>query len=124
MLRSIRPKRANYRDPTSENGSGGATLDAQGDVFFSAGPTIWEVVKGTGAVTAVVTTVGTGTNGEVYLTLGSDGQFYGTTSTGGDHGNGTVFELSTISTPDPSSMLMTLLISAIVGVAIVVKRCR
>src|SRR5262249_40144098 len=100
----------------------GVTLDAQGNLFGTAGNTIWEFAKGSSTVRTLAT-IGNdnsiGVNGG--LTLGTDGQLYGTTQAGGDYGDGSVFVFST---PEPSSMVMTVIISTLVGATALLKHRR
>jgi len=63
-----------------------------------------------------------GANPNAALVQGTDGKFYGTTSTGGAFGNGTVFRLSLVSPPAPvfqpvtrSGGTITLTWSAVAG---------
>jgi uncharacterized repeat protein (TIGR03803 family) len=87
------------------NGSGpvaGVTLDASGNLFGAAPDggakgvgTVWELAKGSGTITAIASF--NTTNGAVPLagvTFDANGNLFGTTSGGGTHGTGTVWELA------------------------------
>ncbi len=77
----------NFYGTTVSGGSGVGNGDAYGTVFQ---------VTTNGTMTTLVSF--TGTNGAVpvaALTLGNDGNFYGTTSSGGSNNDGTVFMMTT-----------------------------
>jgi uncharacterized repeat protein (TIGR03803 family) len=77
---------------------GGAYKDQSGDTFG----TVFKITSG-GTLTTVYSFTG-GSNGAYpnsALVQGTDGNFYGTTSAGGAHGDGAIFRLSLVSPPRP-----------------------
>jgi len=77
---------------------GGAYKNQSGDTFG----TVFKITSG-GTLTTVYSFTG-GSNGAYpnsTLVQGTDGNFYGTTSSGGAHGNGAIFRLSLVSPPRP-----------------------
>jgi hypothetical protein len=88
----------------SGDNPGGLTMDAQGNLYGTFRNTVWELSSGSKIVATLATLdAGIGLNGS--LTVGADGQIYGTTNSGGDYGDGSVFEV--IKTPEPSSLVVS-----------------
>ena len=81
---------------------GGATLDANGNLFGTASDigahnvgTVWELAQGSGTITPLASF--DTTNGAVPqagVTFDANGNLFGTTAGGGTHGTGTVWELA------------------------------
>jgi hypothetical protein len=113
-------------------------VDAQGNLFGTVEQEtsglpggVFEIAKGTNTITTLASF--NGTNGfypEGGVTLGADGELYGTTYYGGSGragdvgatlGDGTVFQLSV---PEPSSLVMGLMSLALTSGAIMLKRRR
>jgi uncharacterized delta-60 repeat protein len=80
---------------------GELTLDQTGDLFgttLAGGPsyygTVFEVVAGSSTITRLAAfTTGNGANPSGSVSLDSQGDLFGTTQSGGAHGDGTVFEV-------------------------------
>ncbi len=114
------------------NGShpvGGVTFDGSGNLFGTADTlgrylegTVWELAKGTGTIAALGSFNGTnGINPLSGATFGPDGNVYGTANGGGAGGTGTVW-IFTI--PEPSSLVLGMLVLAMSGCAVVARRRR
>jgi uncharacterized repeat protein (TIGR03803 family) len=80
----------------------GLIMDGSGNLYgttllggASKDGTVFEVVQGSGTITTLASFNGTdGANPEAALLMDGSGNLYGTTSVGGPHGGGTVFELA------------------------------
>jgi uncharacterized repeat protein (TIGR03803 family) len=78
------------------------TLDTRGNIFGTSGfggtsnnGTIWEIAQGSHTITTVASFDGTnGSHPLAGLTSDSSGNLYGSTSAGGAHGDGTLFEIA------------------------------
>ncbi|HXE51472.1 MAG TPA: choice-of-anchor tandem repeat GloVer-containing protein, partial [Tepidisphaeraceae bacterium] len=92
---------ASISEPASSYG--GLTLDAAGNLYGTiegggddGDGAVFEVAANSGVFTILASFDGTnGSYPESGLTLDSAGNLYGTTSSGGDYGDGTVFEIAT-----------------------------
>jgi uncharacterized repeat protein (TIGR03803 family) len=88
-----------FTGPNGQQPTGDVTLDAQGNLYGTAqraGPslygTVWEIANGSSTLTTLASFDGaTAANPYAGLTIGANGQFYGTTLYGGTDGDGTVF---------------------------------
>jgi uncharacterized repeat protein (TIGR03803 family) len=105
---------ASFDDPNSDTAGlqpiSGLTIDSAGDIYGttsyggdSGNGTVFEIAKGSTTVTTIASFEDSnGSNPIGGLTIDSNGDLFGTTSIGGDSGNGTVFEIvagtSTITT--------------------------
>jgi uncharacterized repeat protein (TIGR03803 family) len=86
----------------------GLLMDKSGNLYGTAAyggdsrdGTVFELPAGSGTITTLVSFDGTdGTNPQAGLILGSHGNLYGTTVSGGAFGGGTVFELPGVAVPD------------------------
>jgi uncharacterized repeat protein (TIGR03803 family) len=97
---------ASFNEPNGQQPLGGVTFDANGNLygttaFGGANSTgaVWELAKGSGAITALAsfdsTAGGNGGDSKAAVTIGADGNLYGTADGGGAHGQGTVWKLTT-----------------------------
>jgi uncharacterized repeat protein (TIGR03803 family) len=97
---------ASFNGPNGQQPLGGVTFDANGNLygttaFGGANSTgaVWELAKGSGAITALAsfdsTAGGNGGDPKAGVTIGTDGNLYGTADGGGAHGQGTVWKLTT-----------------------------
>jgi uncharacterized repeat protein (TIGR03803 family) len=115
------------------NPYGAVSVDARGDVFGTAAysgefalGTAWEVVAGSGTITALASF--DGANGGLPqggVTLNAQGDLFGTAQVGGANGNGTVWEFTgAASVPEPSSIILALIGAASTGVVAAMRRPR
>jgi uncharacterized repeat protein (TIGR03803 family) len=96
---------ASFNGPDGERPRSGVTLDANGNLYGtttsggvnSANGVVWELAKGSGAITALATFQNStsGTDSKAGVTLDANGNLYGTAG-GGAAGQGTVWELATV----------------------------
>jgi uncharacterized repeat protein (TIGR03803 family) len=92
---------ASFNGRTGTGSYGGLVMDSRGNVYGTTSSggaygdgTVFELVKGSGTITALASFDGTdGANPQAGVILDSAGNLYGTTSSGGASGYGTVFEL-------------------------------
>jgi uncharacterized repeat protein (TIGR03803 family) len=99
-----------FTGPDGQQPAGDVTLDAQGNRYgttFKAGPTgygtVWEIANGSSVLRTLAAFDGVnGANPYAGLTLGPNGNLYGTALDGGDAGDGSVFQL----VPEPSSLVL------------------
>jgi uncharacterized repeat protein (TIGR03803 family) len=128
LLGSDRNRAAFFWFRTGEQPTGGVLVDSSGNIFGTAqvgpGPygAIWELAHGSNSLTTLAAFDGAnGANPYAGLTLGPDGQFYGTTLNGGAFGDGTVFEFSGESTSivhEPSSAKTVVVIATLTITAV------
>ncbi len=93
---------AAFNETNGETPSAGLIFDAKGNLYGTTSEggakgdgTVFEIAAGTHALTTLVSF--TGANGEkpgAGLVLDANGNLYGTTQQGGQHGDGTVFEIA------------------------------
>jgi uncharacterized repeat protein (TIGR03803 family) len=118
---------------TGSKPASGVTLDANGNLFgttqngsFGLPGAVWEIAKGSSTI--IIIAEFHGSDGAVPIagvTLGSDGNLYGTASSGGASGLGTVVELPSpfsAVVPEPSSLVMGLIGLIVVGITIAARR--
>jgi uncharacterized repeat protein (TIGR03803 family) len=92
---------ASFNDSTGTRPYGGVVMDRSGNLYGTTSSggaygygTVFELAKGSGTITPLASFDGTdGANPQAGLILDSAGNLYGTTSSGGASGYGTVFEL-------------------------------
>jgi uncharacterized repeat protein (TIGR03803 family) len=92
---------ASFNDSTGTRPYGGLVMDSGGNLYgttWQGGAygdgTVFELAKGSGTITALASFNGTdGANPDAGLVVDTAGNLYGTTSSGGASGYGTVFEL-------------------------------
>jgi uncharacterized repeat protein (TIGR03803 family) len=95
---------ASFSGTDGELPLGGVTFDANGDLFGTAPfggasslGTVWELAKGSGAITALGSfDRTTGSDSKAGVTFDANGNLFGTAATGGGAGHGTVWELTTV----------------------------
>ena len=113
---------ATFTGPNGEQPTGGVVLDAQGNLYGTAGNTLWEIVSGTNTLVSLASFAGfNGGSSYAGLTLGANGELYGATLAGGDNGDGTVFVYST---PEPSSLVVCVVSMGLIGGVVALKRGR
>jgi uncharacterized repeat protein (TIGR03803 family) len=93
---------ASFNSPANgQKPNAGVTLDASGNLYGTTSQgaangygAVWEVAKGSSAITALVAFSGTnGSAPEAGLTLDGSGNLYGSTNGGGANAEGSVFEI-------------------------------
>jgi uncharacterized repeat protein (TIGR03803 family) len=108
------------------------TFDANGNLYGTAVfggangiGTVWEMAKGSSTITALASFDGTkGANPELGAIFDTDGNLYGATFSGGANSVGTVWEFSSSSVPEPSSLVLGLVGSAVACGAALLKHHR
>jgi uncharacterized repeat protein (TIGR03803 family) len=109
---------------------GGVTFDANGNLLGTAPAggvnalgTVWELAKGSSAITALGSfDITTGTDPKAGVTLDADGNLFGTAAIAGGPTQGTVweFQASVSTVPEPSSLVLWF--SALVFILLVLRR--
>ena len=98
---------ASFTGANGTNPSGGVTFDSSGNLFgttyaggVNSDGTVYEIAKGSTAITTLATFTGAnGADPVAGVTFDSSGNLFGTTTSGGVNGDGTVYEIAGAGSP-------------------------